>query len=86
MTRETTQPSPGDVLLGCAHALSSETHHVFFLPEEIGFRRPDGSAAKAKWIILCPICFVAHPDPTKAKIACDFTWDEGEPIRYKEPS
>ena len=87
-------PRPGDVLLGCIHKPIPYFAHVFLIPNPHGlpFRRPDGTTASAKWIVLCDRChvvFLNHdgvltPD---VPIGCDAVWrDDDEPIKYREPS
>jgi hypothetical protein len=86
------QPRPGDVLLGCAHRPSPYAGHIYSIPNGLPFRRPNRTAATAKWIVLCGDCqrryvLLGGGSATDAPIACDYTWEkDDEPIQYRKPS
>lgn len=83
-----TQPTPGDVLLGCIHRPDPYDAHIFNIPEGLKFTKPDKTKGTAEWIILCDACFARYgAQPSHAPISCDCVWKESDkPLKYKESS
>ena len=81
-------PKPGDVLLGCVHKPNPYNAHIYMIPGELRFKRPDGTTGEAKWIVLCCDCDTKYGDrAAEAPIGCEHVWqDEDEPFEYEKPS
>jgi hypothetical protein len=84
-----TTPAPGDRVLGCVHRPDPfHQVHVFWMPEPMRFRRPNGTEDEAQWVMICGACFARHgSDALRAPIATDLVWPKGVPaITYRDRS
>jgi hypothetical protein len=94
MTRVTNKrphPKTGDVILGCTHEPDVSSAHVFQIKKGLPFTRLDGTRATASWVFICDACFQKYVVlggglATDAPLGCDRVWEEGERIRYRDPS
>ena len=90
-----TQPSGGDVVIGCEHEPDPlQGAHFYWLASDdprggIAFRRPDGREGIASWLLLCDTCFVKHGEDvmgalkrSQINIACDMVWPEGGRVNF----
>lgn len=81
------QPKNGDQVLLCDHVLNADDKphcHFFYLPQPLGFVRPDGTGGKASWLVICNDCFDKYPNPSLKDlmlniIRTDATWQGDEP-------
>lgn len=80
------QPKDGETILHCGH-LEKKPHHFYAIgdpekriPQEMDFRRPDGSVGKAKWMVLCRDCFQIYSDNPAACMRADGEWIGDAPV------
>jgi hypothetical protein len=91
MTNEAIKgPTDGETVLHCAHfhAAAKSEGIVHYMKREVPsgnyrFRRPDGSADEARWIVLCPHCYrQAKVDGSPMPmIAGDSVWNHDTSIK-----
>lgn len=80
-----TQPSPGDICVGCIHEPDPyECHYFYIAGNGLQFFRPDGTSAVAHWVLLCDECDkIEGGDISTAikkglvLIGCDMRWARG---------
>lgn len=79
------QPKDGDIVLHCGHIGMGRTFHCWMAPGGLGFRRPNGTEGRSKWITACQVCFQeAGGDAKRILIRGDGTWLGDEP-EFKKP-
>jgi hypothetical protein len=79
MTKADTQPRKGDIVLFCKHATKVPQPPLHWWRTSIGFLRPDGSSAVARWVAACDRCFErSGGDPMNVPIVGDTVWDESD--------
>jgi hypothetical protein len=79
------QPKHGETVLHCGH-LENKPHHFFAMsdpslgePEEVMFRRPNGTTGRARWMVLCSRCILQHSMNPNLAMRADATWIGDEP-------
>lgn len=76
------QPRDGDVVMWCTH--DDPRYHFFNSKTPLVFFRPDGSAGRCNWIVVCDLCFIAAGgDPQKFEIRGDAVWQGNAPVVKK---
>jgi hypothetical protein len=90
-----TQPSPGDICVGCIHRPNPDGCHYYYIPEGMKFSPPGepldmAKAKSAHWILLCDICEQGVNDgggitnsieEGKLLIGCDMEWPENLEVK-----